>query len=257
MQHCDPDVLALRALGEDAGPPGTEDHLASCDRCRGELDGLQSVVRAARSAGPDDLPQHPPARVWDGISRELGLGATAAPAPAPVPDAPTTLPPVPDELATARDRRRTRLAGRTAPLLVAAAVGGVVAGGVGVWALTGLGGDEPAVEIVAETRLDPLPSWDAEGTAAVEITAEGTRYLVVDVAGAGSGDHDGYHEVWLLDPEVSQLVSLGVLDGDRGTFAIPAGLDLGELPVVDVSLEPYDGNPAHSGDSVVRGTLDS
>jgi hypothetical protein len=27
--------------------------------------------------------------------------------------------------------------------------------------------------------------------------------------------------------------------------------------VVDVSLEPFDGDPAHSGDSVVRGTLQS
>ena len=57
------------------------------------------------------------------------------------------------------------------------------------------------------------------------------------------------------DPDVTQLVSLGVLEGDSGTFAIPAGLELDELPVVDVSLEPFDGDPAHSGDSVVRGTL--
>ena len=38
---------------------------------------------------------------------------------------------------------------------------------------------------------------------------------------------------------------------------LPAQVDVGEFPVVDVSIEPADGDPAHSGDSVVRGTLSS
>jgi hypothetical protein len=29
----------------------------------------------------------------------------------------------------------------------------------------------------------------------------------------------------------------------------------GEFPVVDISIEPFGGDPSHSGDSVVRGTL--
>lgn len=36
---------------------------------------------------------------------------------------------------------------------------------------------------------------------------------------------------------------------------LPDGLDVGELPVVDISIEPYDGDLSHSGDSDVRGTL--
>ena len=47
----------------------------------------------------------------------------------------------------------------------------------------------------------------------------------------------------------------GVLRGDTATFPVPDGLDLGEFPVVDISVEPFDGDPSHSGDSVVRGTL--
>lgn len=247
MPHCDPDDLALRALGEESGPPETDAHLATCPRCRAELEQLRSVVRTARAGSPDDVPEQPPARVWEGITAELGLGAPAA--PLPVADGRES-----DELAVARQRRARRPV-RTTGLLVAAAAGGVLAGGLGVWALTDVGDDAPP-DVVAQTRLAPLPAWDAEGTAAVEVTADGTRELVVDLAGAASGDHDGFHEVWLLDPEVSQLVSLGVLEGERGTFAIPSGLDLAEMPVVDVSLEPYDGDPAHSGDSVVRGTLE-
>ena len=47
-----------------------------------------------------------------------------------------------------------------------------------------------------------------------------------------------------------------VLDGAEGRFDVPDGLDLAEFPVVDVSEEHFDGDPSHSGDSVVRGPLD-
>lgn len=64
----------------------------------------------------------------------------------------------------------------------------------------------------------------------------------------------GYQEVWLIAPDLSRLVSLGILTADSGTFPLPAGLDLAEFPIVDVSDEPLDGNPAHSSVSIVRGT---
>jgi hypothetical protein len=48
-----------------------------------------------------------------------------------------------------------------------------------------------------------------------------------------------------------------MLHGESGTFAVPAGLDLDRFRLVDVSDEPRDGNPAHSGDSIVRGALRS
>ena len=271
MPHYDPDVLALRALGEDVGPAEADAHLAECAQCRAELEELRHVVRTARSGNPEDVPQAPPDHVWEGIRAELGLPETLVPstgdapvtpavrpgepatrAPEEVADEPTGAPGT-DELAAARHRRLRRLP--AAPLLAAAAAVGAVAGGLGVWALTDGSADQPAPEIVATTPLEPLPTWDVEGTASVEVAADGSRLLVVEVPGAGTGAADGYHEVWLLDPDVTQLVSLGVLAGDSGTFAIPAGLELDDLPVVDVSLEPFDGDPAHSGDSVVRGTL--
>ena len=48
--------------------------------------------------------------------------------------------------------------------------------------------------------------------------------------------------------------SLGLLD-DAGEYAIPADIDLSEFSVVDVSIEPDDGDPTHSGRSILRGTL--
>jgi Anti-sigma-K factor rskA len=65
---------------------------------------------------------------------------------------------------------------------------------------------------------------------------------------------DAFYEVWLMDSGAERLVSLGPVS-DRGLYPLPEGLDPDTLPVVDVSLEPLDGDPAHSGDSLVRGTL--
>ena len=52
------------------------------------------------------------------------------------------------------------------------------------------------------------------------------------------------------------MYSLGALDSDMsGSFRVPEDVDLAEFPVVDVSAEPYDGNPGHSAVSISRGTL--
>jgi hypothetical protein len=50
------------------------------------------------------------------------------------------------------------------------------------------------------------------------------------------------------------MVSLGPLRAD-GRYAIPDGVDVRAFPVVDVSIEPLDGEPTHSGRSVMRGVL--
>ena len=55
--------------------------------------------------------------------------------------------------------------------------------------------------------------------------------------------------------DVSGLVSVGTLAGTSGRFDLPEGLDLDQFSVVDVSEEQFDGDPAHSGDSIVRGPL--
>ena len=36
---------------------------------------------------------------------------------------------------------------------------------------------------------------------------------------------------------------------------MPPGVSMTDFPVVDVSLEPSDGDPGHSHNSLVRGTL--
>jgi hypothetical protein len=267
VPHLDPDAVALAALGEplDAAPRA---HLASCADCAREVASLAAAAAVARAGDAGELVP-PPAAVWGRVRDELGLAddvvpdgtdlargdgsavdrsagdgsgdhaaaAGGVPGPRPAPGAD----PVP--AASRRHRRGPWLAAAAAGLVV-----GGVAGGLAVSAAL-----RPDSEtVVAEVRLEALPGWSASGDAQVEEDAQGRRTLVVRVTDA---DADGFREVWLLDAGATRLVSLGLLDGDEGRFALPPGLDLAEFPVVDVSAEPFDGDPAHSGDSIVRGEL--
>ena len=239
MRHCDAETLALWALGETpSGAAAEELHLAGCPRCRSELDQLRAVAATARSAGPEDVPTRPSRAVWDAIATDLQLEDRSVPEGAAGPDEDTVPTPA-------------RYRGSRGPWLfaAAAAVVGILAGAVVVKVA-----DEPATPtVLASAVLDPLNVPDADGVA--ELTKQGTtRNLSVDVRGLPPTD--GFYEVWLLDASAQKLVSLGTLGaGDTGVFPVPADLDVAQFPVVDVSREPLDGNPAHSKDSVVRGTL--
>lgn len=240
--HVDGEVLALLALGETAGSTTDLAHIEECEVCSDEVTALRSVVDAARSAGP----MVPPApHVWDRIADELGLAA----APPVATDAPSDAEPA--AVTDLSSRRTARRGPRQWRWVAAAAAAGVLVGATGVWWQTSK--DEPT-SLVATATLEPLPGWDASGSAAVETSSDGTRVLVVDLDEGDVGD-DGFREVWLLKPDVSGLVSVGTLEGSSGRFDLPAGLDLTQFSVVDVSEEQFDGDPAHSGNSIVRGAL--
>ena len=254
MPHIDDETLALCALGEDVLDPGQRAHLDECTECARSLEKLARVVDGARSTRhePELVPASP--QVWSRVHGELGLT-----------DVPATLAPESasaegDDVVAVEESRAdvVELAPRRArrrwlPTAVAACVALLlgIAGGV-VWERRAV---EPAETPIASAVLEPLPEWPGtSGEAVVEQTAEGQRQIVVSVdAPAPEGT---YREVWLLKPDVSGLVSLGVLEGDEGRFDVPEGLDLSAYPVVDISEERFDGDPAHSGDSVVRGPLD-
>ncbi|ROS79059.1 anti-sigma factor [Cellulomonas sp. PhB143] len=263
MQHVDPEVLALLALGERADDVASADeraHLEGCDACRAEVAQLAEVAATGRAVTDDDRPVDPPPEVWDRVRAELGISTPASPEPS-TPAPPETRAVTP--LRLRRPRRRRFSAGALAAAASAALVVGV--GGGVLWGQGG-GTPEPAPTgtstgsaptgeaTVASATLQPLPSWKgATGEAQVEKAADGTRQVVVTVDAPASDD--GFHEVWLIKHDLSGLVSLGVLDGGTGTFPVPDGLDLAQYSLVDVSEEGYDGNPAHSGDSIVRGGL--
>ena len=69
----------------------------------------------------------------------------------------------------------------------------------------------------------------------------------------------GYYEVWLIDPEnLTKMIAVGNLAGSAAVvLPLPPGADLNRYRLVDISAEAYDGNAAHSGKSLLRGTLTS
>jgi anti-sigma-K factor RskA len=135
--------------------------------------------------------------------------------------------------------------------VAAAVVAGAVVGAGAVAVLQ----DDDGGESVTSVALDPLADNDASGTAEVVVRDDGTRVVEVDLD-APSLD-EGYYELWLIDREVVGMVPLGVVAPGSQTVELPADLDLGQFPLVDVSVEPVDGDPTHSGVSVARGELDT
>jgi len=255
MQHVEPEDLALAALGEPLGED-SHGHLVGCAECADELEALTVTVAAGRAATETLVP--PPPGVWDRVHAELGLRPGLAPDGA----AAVAVAPSEGELAAGaltvavpqrRSRRRAPGGSRgRMPWLAAAAAAGLVVGGAGGTWLVGRDTSGGAA-VLAQARLEPLPGWDASGEAWVEEFADGSRHLRVSLDGATTDT--GFHEVWLIDRDVTRLVSMGILVGSSGEFTLPAGLDLDDFAVVDVSEEQFDGDPAHSGDSIIRGVL--
>ena len=259
--HVDDETLALLALGEP-GDPAVTAHTRSCPVCRASLAELTDVVDLARHPEVARGLDRPGPHVWDRIAAELAPDVTpvAPPAP-PVPTAtpngaatpaasPTPAAPTPAAAPTPRPTGSTSPWWRRRTAWVAAA--SFALGISGTLAAENLLAADPGPgPAVASAALDPLPGWSETGTASVH-EVDGRRVLTVEVPGAAE---DAYREVWLIDTDVQRLVSLGVLTGEQGTFDLPDGLDIDEYPIVDVSREPLDGDPAHSGDSIVRGRL--
>jgi anti-sigma-K factor RskA len=235
VSHTDPERLALMALGE----PGADDgHAAGCPQCQAELGQLTSVVRVARGTPEPVRLKAPPAGLWSRIAAEsnvpvdeaggaVGIGETGG-------------------VRWGRTRRRAVLA---AALIVAAAVGAGIWGGVD--ALT-----SPQTTVVGQAALKPLPEfpqWStASGTAVMATGPHGQQVTVT----LDAPDRAGFYEVWLLARDGHSMISLGDLgSGHTGTFDMPPGVDLSNYSRLDVSLQAYNGSTAHAKASVVRGAL--
>ncbi len=251
MEHTDPDALALVALGEPLTDPGVVEHLSNCADCRREIETLRSTVSVARSSIGETELHTPPAHVWQAVRAELGLSADLEPVPSTTDHVEHASAPV-VSLATARERR-SGIRRLIVPIAASAAAAALVAGGVLWW---GAAAPRDAGQFVAAAQLDALPAWPAAtGQATIAERADGERVVTVSLdAAVGEGL---VREVWLLTEDVEGLISLGLLTGSSGQFIVPASVDLAEFSVVDISAEPLDGDPTHSGDSIVRGALDS
>jgi anti-sigma-K factor RskA len=226
------------------------DHIAGCAECGNELAVLRRVVAVGQETqGLLDLPTPPPA-VWDGIQAELAatpdqssravtdesngsrLGEEAGPVR------------VADVRARRRGRRR-RVATWSVAVGAAAAAAAIA---VVVWPREA---DTPE-RIVASAELAAFGSTQRSAHGDAEVLAGGQLRLHV----ADLPANQGYYQVWLIDPDTKQMFPLGVLgESAEAQLPLPPDVNLSRYSVVDVSAELFDNNPAHSGDSLLRGRL--
>jgi hypothetical protein len=246
VSHTDPEILALRALGETAGTAHDAEHAESCAHCQAELARLTEVVRLARDGDPGETLQAPPPQVWDRIAAATGvsvpLNAAALNGSALNGSGPSAKAPA------GRPRRRLARA------LVGVAAGLVIGigGTIGVAQVV----KSPPAHVVARIELSPLPQfpqWQGTtGTAVMRATASQQELVVTLRAPA----RPGFYEVWLLARDGVSMISLGDLSAEHtGTFTMPPGVDLRDYSRIDISLQPFNGNTQHSKTSVVRGSL--
>ncbi|WP_137754585.1 anti-sigma factor [Agrococcus sp. SGAir0287] len=251
MQHIPHDDLAWRAAARGPVDDEVEEHLRTCALCAAELEALEQTVERIRDGALEPAPL--PEGLWDRIAAEVAGDATShdeRPAEVvPLPVATEDAPP------RARDRRirrplARRFSGR-ALVVACVATAIVVGGGVGLGAW--IAQRPPAEQVLASIDLAPLEDGLADASASI-VERDGHRVLVIDAASLPSAE-GATLDVWLIDADVVGMVNVGILDEDHAEYVLPDDLDLGEFPIVDVSIEPLDGDPTHSGASIWRGSL--
>jgi hypothetical protein len=247
VEHLDSDRLVDLALFDGSADIEETVHLADCARCRAEIEALKKVAEiGAETQTVRHLPP-PPDSVWAGIVAATGVGTKPA---ASIERDGDVVRPLPPARGNGHNRRRPRKWLPPFMLATAAAVLAIV----GTLAVMQLADRQPPSEVTARATLAPLrgapPSarGDAEVLDGEELRVDVSRLPLTA----------GYYEVWLLNPDdISKMQSLGSLPSktEDVVLPIPPGTDLNTYRLVDVSAEQHDGNSAHSGDSLLRGTL--
>ena len=104
--------------------------------------------------------------------------------------------------------------------------------------------------------LDPVDpvGGSAHGTATILARDGGARFTLRGLKPTANG---GFYELWLMN-SADDLVSLGsfrVPASGKADVTVPLPADPDGFAALDISAEPADGNPAHSGRSVLRAPL--
>jgi len=144
-----------------------------------------------------------------------------------------------------------------------AVVGGMAAvvlfaaGAVFGTSLGGNGAQPVATEQLALSAFGPEAPSGAEGE--VSLVSSGSDRLRLSVSGLRETGPREFYELWLLGAK-GELVSLGSfrVDPEGGSeIEVPVPVDPDRYRFYDVSIQPENGSPQHSGRSVLRGLTEA
>jgi hypothetical protein len=277
--HTNPEVLALVALGErEAASSEDLDHIAHCPSCERELNELDHLSQVSRTISDHFTLETPSPAVWNRIRDQLGFGSEFSSdlVPPTVDDLPTSDRPAaaPQSPVTASESPATRplvavpspsadgagtperldrpTPGRRRVLSLALAAGLALLAGIGgTLAWQQVTSDDT---VVSSAALQALPDWSgAAGEVTLEEDAAGNKVLVITMV--TPRPVDGIQQVWLADSTATKMTPIGPLSQAGQRFPLPKDLDVTRYPLVDISVQQPGGDPAHSGDSIARGTL--
>lgn len=201
---------------------------------------LESLLRSMETEDLELL--DPPEEIWQGIEASIASDREARATVIPL-----------------ESRRRTA---RRVLIGVAAAL---IAAVIGFGAFLTLRDDTGEILATATLAYDPA-SFDSLGAAAAGganlVSHDGKLSIDIVDAALPSPGGGADLEVWLILPDdegnVADLVSLGVVNPtDPESLEVPASHDPSAYFVIDISVEPRDGDASHSGRTILRGPLTS
>ena len=142
--------------------------------------------------------------------------------------------------------------------MAAAAIALVVAGVL----IVGPNGTDEAVVSSAQLTFDPgaFDPLGADSSATAVLVRQGDHYEIrLTDAELPTLDDDDL-ELWLIEPDAAgaplDVAPVAVVDrAGSGSYRVPNNLDPASHYIVDISIEPRDGDAAHSGRSILRGAL--
>ena len=224
----------------------------------GDLERIEALLRETTPQDGELI--DPPADLWDRIEADAGIppaGAEAPPPAIPEPGADEERRPAP----VVSLERRSR---RVNPLVVLSAAAALLVAVIGITVVAQRADDDSVLLASADLVYVPedFDELGAEATARVSLV-DHTGRLRVEIDESVLPNLSGEPadlELWLIEPDAdgnpADLVSLGLIDpAEPGGFDIPSGYDPTVFFVVDISVEPRDGDAAHSGRSILRGPL--
>jgi anti-sigma-K factor RskA len=225
-----------------------EGEMLSDARLAAEVERLRPVISKLNAVpGEGWAPPEPPAL---DVAAITGRVASEAPPGPPEPAGP--------EPAKRRRRFSDRFSFRL-PQVAAAALSALLLLAAGTLIGMQLGGedspDRPTETLALSTIGNEVPQ-DATGEVKLTGVAEGGgEKAVLDVSGLKPNIAGEFYELWLIgdDGELVALGSFNVEPDGASQIEVPVPVNPGEFRYFDVSIEPDDGSPDHSGRSVLRG----